>query len=130
MPSELDPLLPQTKPAPEISTYGFWERPSDEDEEDTPPSLNTRSSLSRIIALFAIVVTFSLFIAFVLSNTSSSKDRDRQEDNATIAARVDKILSHTPLIGQYLASLLYAIVCSVDGRNFLTRRWLLDRWPQ
>lgn len=105
MPSEVDPLLPQTKPAPEISGYGFWERPSNEaqeledQEESTSPSSNTRSSLSRIIALVTILVSLSLFIALVLPGSSRSRHEGRQEDNATIAARVDKILSHTPLIG-------------------------------
>lgn len=105
MPSELDPLLPQTKSAPEISGYGFSERANSlvqglEDPEDsTSPSSNTGSSLSRIIALFTIVVSLSLFIAFVLSGSSKSKDEDQRRDNSTIAARVDKILSQTPLIG-------------------------------
>jgi len=105
MPSELDPLLPQTKSAPEISGHGFSERPSNEDrglegyEESTSPSSNTGSSLSRIVALFTIVVTLSLFITFVLSGNSRPKDEDQHRDNVTIGARVDKILSRTPLIG-------------------------------
>ena len=113
MPSELDPLLPKTKPAPEISGHGFWERPSHEapelddgHDESTPPSSSTNSSLSRIIALLIIAASVILFIVLVLPGSSRSKDEDRQKDNATIAARVDKILTQTPLIGYYLTSLV------------------------
>lgn len=120
MPSELDPLLPQTRSAPEISGYGFAEPASNEEqrlgnhEESTSPSSNTHSSLSRIIALFTVVVSLSLFIALVLSGISRSKVENPQRDNATIAARVDKILSQTPLIGQSIASSAHAIESSVD----------------
>ncbi len=105
MSSEIDPLLPQTRSAPEISGHGFPQPASNEDqrledhEESMSPSSNAYSSLRRSIALFTIVVFLSLFIAVVLSGGPRSKDENRQRDNATIAARVDKILSQTPLIG-------------------------------
>lgn len=105
MSSEIDPLLPQTRSAPEISGYGFPQPTSNEDqrfkdqEESTSPSSNAYASLRRSIALFTIVVFLSLFIAIVLSGSSRSKDENGPRDNATVAARVDKILSQTPLIG-------------------------------
>jgi len=107
MPSELDPLLSQNRPAPEISGVGFSKQPRNgyqglEDPEESPsPNSTARSSLRTTFALLTIVVSFAVFIALVFPGGLSSPMDDRQEDNATIAARVDTILSHTPLIGQY-----------------------------
>ena len=127
MPSELDPLLPQNEPTPEITGYGFSRRkqdstrtiyydapqpPSyDDHPADAPPStsndVSTKSALSTICSLFAIVVFFALVLA-VLSPDGGPDDEAHRpgyeprpihpQPAGTIEQRVAQILQDTPLI--------------------------------
>ncbi|KAI9880642.1 MAG: hypothetical protein M1830_001646 [Pleopsidium flavum] len=125
MPSELDPLLPRNQPAPEISHDGFLKQANNgyEGLGDSPsPSSIVRSSLRTFCALFTIVVSFALVIALVFPGGLRSPTDNRQEDNnTTIAARVDKLLSDTPLIDGHndLATLIrYLYKNQLYDRNF------------
>ncbi|KAI9851288.1 MAG: hypothetical protein M1830_006911, partial [Pleopsidium flavum] len=125
MPSELDPLLPRNQPAPEISDDGFLKQANNRYEglgDSPPPSSIVRSSLRTFCALFTIVVSFALVIALVFPGRLRSPTDNRQEDNnTTIAARVDKLLSDTPLIDGHndLATLIrYLYKNQLYDRNF------------
>lgn len=106
----------ETSSAPEISGWGSPQPASNDaprlkdHEVSTLSSSNASSSLSRRIALFTIVGLVALFIPVVLSGSTrytdvvlsgstGYTDENGQRDNANVAARVDKILSQTPLIG-------------------------------
>lgn len=120
MPSEIDPLLPQNEPAPEIVGHGFSRRkqesseityvddpPTYDDQEDarstTSNDVSTKSALSSICSIFTVVV----FFALVLTVLSPGGIRDRQpfrpepvprRPARTIQERVSRILEDTPLI--------------------------------
>jgi membrane dipeptidase len=120
MPSEVDPLLPQNEPAPEIFGYGFPRRKQDSSEityVDDPPSyddqadahsaasndVSTKSALSTICSLFGLVVFFALVIA-ALSPSGGRDDApshplpDPRRPAKTIEQRVSMILQNTPLV--------------------------------
>lgn len=105
MPSELDPLLPQNRTAPEISGYGFskqtsiaYERQEESTEEPSRTAIAT-TFLSTICVLFTLLVSVALLIALTVPRALNSPNDDGSGDNSTVAARVEKILSETPLIG-------------------------------
>jgi membrane dipeptidase len=120
MPSEVDPLLPQNEPAPEIIGYGFSRRKQDASEityVDDPPSyddqvdarsttsneVSTKSALSSIFSIFAVVVFFALVLS-ILSPGGGSDDQPynpppiHRQPARTIEQRVSRILEDTPLI--------------------------------
>ncbi|ETN38312.1 uncharacterized protein HMPREF1541_06346 [Cyphellophora europaea CBS 101466] len=116
--SEVDPLLPQNEPAPEIAGYGgkkvsygsqyiqpeeppAYESTIEEEEDDTQSS--TKRALGNIIAIFSVVVSFAL-IALFLSPTNPA-DRDPihhlpppHGGGHGIQDRVSAILKETPLL--------------------------------
>src|SRR2546423_8492193 len=120
MPSEVDPLLPQNEPAPEISGYGYPRRKQDSSEityVDDPPSyddptdtrsttsddVTTKSALSTICGIFAIIVCFALVLS--VFTHGSGKDNEPYQPRPiprqparTIEQRVSRILEDTPLI--------------------------------
>jgi hypothetical protein len=108
---ETDPLLPNDRPAPEVSAYGSpagaesaeaAEPPQHAYNSDQEPvvvepaevaqqsSVNTKSLLLTTVAALACVV---ILAAAILPTLSIWRGR------LTTAERVDKILSDTPLIG-------------------------------
>ena len=106
--SETDPLLPNDRPAPEISEYGSLARAdstgsppyaynSDEQfvvaESEQQPSLNLNP---LFITVFTTLVWAAIFIAIILPTRSIWQGR------LTVEERADKILSDTPLIGPSL----------------------------
>ncbi len=113
MDQELDALLPKNRSAPEITGYGFSKPASDEFEglgdDKQSQSSTTRTSINTFVVLFSIIITLSLVVALGPSHGLPSRKHFRRDANATIAARVDRILSHTPLIGQCLAFLFLLI---------------------
>lgn len=105
MPSEVDPLLPKNDPAPEISGYGYsklskgqFESAEDAEYEESLPQADV-SSLKSILALFAVVVGFALLIALLVPGGLGSVPKSAKNESQTIRARVNKILTETPLIG-------------------------------
>ena len=118
MPSELDPLLPANRTAPEISGYGFSNpsryrspEPSevkadtalrdDEDDrvsEESDPT-TAASPLRTIIALFTVVVGVALLITLLIGGGPGDALRSPDKEPAKIKARVKKVLSDNPLIG-------------------------------
>lgn len=105
MPSEVDPLLPKNDPAPEISGYGYselsrgqFESAEDPEYEESPPQADV-SPLKSILALFAVVVGFALLIAVLVPGGIGSGLKSSKNESLTIRARVNKILTETPLIG-------------------------------
>ena len=117
---ELDPLLPQNDPAPEIlgsTTYGSrqvkrnrlasFEQPpppayaatNDAEDEQDSPMTSTRSALSTIISIFTVVVFFA-FLALLLSpdDESGISPLPRPRPARTVEQRVSNILEGTPLI--------------------------------
>lgn len=122
MPSETDPLLPRNTPAPEISGYGFsksstqylhlneiveeestaeapTDEPSNQRDAGPPP-------LRSLLSLFTVVVGFALFISLLIPGNGGPWQDDGPP---SIKARVDKILSETPLIGLHI-SMYYSLV--------------------
>lgn len=121
MSTELDPLLPQNEPAPEISGNGYdWmkKRRNDyqthvgedtENDKDAARDVDSSSAgaspLRTIVAMFISVVGLGLLISFVLSDGFHGKWRLPQSPivpNNSLTARVDKILSENPLFGIYI----------------------------
>ena len=105
MPSEEDPLLPNNEPAPEISGYGYskasrgqFEAAQDPEYEETLQQAGA-SPLKFILALFMVVVGFALFLALLVPSGLGSAPKSPKNESLTIRARVDKILTATPLIG-------------------------------
>jgi membrane dipeptidase len=120
MPSEVDPLLPQNEPAPEISGYGFPRRKQDSAEityVDDPSSyddqadarstsssdVSPKSALSTICSLFGLVVFFALVIAALSprggrDNEPSHPLPEPRRPARTIEQRVSMILQNTPLV--------------------------------
>ncbi|KAI9814739.1 MAG: hypothetical protein M1827_003005 [Pycnora praestabilis] len=101
MPSELDPLLPKNKPAPEITQDG--DLPDEQYEyhgQDHEPQSSRRLNLNRISIIF---VAFSslFFLAAILvpgGLTSRWQDPEPPKDATTVEERANQILSETPLI--------------------------------
>ena len=116
MPSETDPLLPQGNSTPEITGYGFSKfskaQPNDQSHDDDDSSgkngskkeTNQRyrgaSPLRTMILLFAIVVGIAFVITLTVRGPRAPTDKEPEDDSRTTTkARVDRILSETPLIG-------------------------------
>jgi hypothetical protein len=122
MPSEYDPLLPQTAPSPEISGYGYSKSKQtqpeivedQQDDEDTDPTASPdpssggASPLSTLIGIFTFVVAVGfLFATFMSGSVSEPSDRPlpggggggSHQSPPTLSDRVAKILDGTPLIG-------------------------------
>ena len=113
MPSETDPLLPQGNSAPEISGHGFskaqadvidqddyYQLTEDEDKDVGDPSNKEASSLRSITALFVIVVGVAFLITLSLRGSHHPTfGKPKDSNTRTINARVDRILTQTPLIG-------------------------------
>ncbi|KAA6416086.1 MAG: membrane dipeptidase [Lasallia pustulata] len=104
MPSEVDPLLPKVEPAPEISGHGYsqtargqFEPAEDAEDEGTPPKAGA-SALKSIVGLFTVVVGFALVIALLVPGGLGSVWKAPKNDRLTVRARVDKIMTETPLI--------------------------------
>ena len=117
MPSETDPLLPRGNTAPEISGYGF-SRPSkpqyqtqnevldypedieDKSKQQSRPSYGDISLLRTILVIFVLVVGLAMFVSLLLPGAFEFPWKNAPEDDIlTVKARVEKILSETPLIG-------------------------------
>lgn len=123
MSSEVDPLLPNNKPSPEISGYGYSrskhsseiaysdDPPSYDIEEDarstsSSSSNSTSSTLSTICGLFSIVIFFALVISVLSPGglkddnpwTPSHPEPVPRRPARTIGQRVSNILDETPLI--------------------------------
>lgn len=119
-PTEVDPLLPQTEPSPEISGSG-WSRPkftyktsevkyndpvvytSTIDEEEPTVVDTTRSAWSTIIASFTFVVFFAFVVSLLSPRTQWGQPGPEPVPTHplpahTIGERVHKILTETPLI--------------------------------
>ena len=120
MVSETDPLLPKGNTAPEISGPGFFKPKIVRASEDASyphhsktsadvtvsagqSKTNGKSPLTTIIALFTTVVGIAGVIALLfpgaLRSPSGKGERATPPDHHDINARVEKILSQTPLIG-------------------------------
>ena len=116
MPSETDPLLPQGNSAPEIVGYGFSKsyqaQSQSQDHDDNHEALDdgrkkysytgdgNASPLRTIFALFTAVVGAALIIVLIVGGLHLPEIEEPKHGNpATTKARVDKILSETPLIG-------------------------------
>lgn len=107
MPSELNPLLPQTEPAPEIQGHRTKRRQNIEDDENKKdsggdidsPSL-TASSFRTIMFIFIFVVALGLLTSYGFSDGFHRRASTRPlVPHTNITARVDKILSENPLFG-------------------------------
>lgn len=146
MPSEVDPLLPQNEPAPEISGDGFPRRKQDSSEityVDDPPSyddqadarstssndVSTKSALSTICSLFGLVVFFALVIVALSpgggrDNEPSQPLPEPRRPARTIEQRVSAILQNTPLVDGHndLAMFLrFAYKSKLHTRTFRER---------
>lgn len=108
---EIDPLLPQVEPAPEISGYGTKPsptRPLAYEQQDSLPTYEqqdeildgrstARRALSSLSGIFTIVVFFA-FVALMLGPTDwQTRPPIPPGRHATIEERVDHILHETPL---------------------------------
>ena len=119
MSNEYDPLLPRDKPAPEISGYGYstslskqYQGNAEEEIEETTKlelQVNSRDSspLSTTLGLFVIIVSLSIFVALLVPGGLWSSLRDAKNETLTTKARVDSIMSKSPLIGHFQSSILY-----------------------
>ena len=118
MPSEIDPLLPRGNTAPEISGYGFsrpaktqyqttqnevLDYPKDienKSEEQSRPTYGDISLLRTILIIFVVVVGLAMFVSLLLPGAFAFPWNNTPKDDVlTVKARVEKILSETPLIG-------------------------------
>lgn len=116
---EIDPLLPQTAPSPEIlgngvkrgkygdevsygdalPTYQSFQEESQEDDARSVTT-STRSALRILISIFTVVVFFS-FVALLLSSKHLDFDwpiPSAPRGDRTVKQRVTSILEGTPLI--------------------------------
>ena len=110
MSSELDPLLPSSKTAPEISGFGYTsdrdieikeelERDdARQDVEGTPTGIGS-NILKTVSVLFVVVILFALIISVSSSREPNPADDSSNSASLSIEARVDAILEDTPLIG-------------------------------
>ena len=113
MPSELDPLLPKNKPAPEISGDGFdhnapeIQDPEEQkrrvvDEEDLN-MVSSSSPLRTLVTLFTVVVGFGILLSLLVpGGLGISWPWGKPSKGSTnIQERVSKIMRENPLIGHY-----------------------------
>ena len=113
MPTEFDPLLPRSKPAPEISGDGYTTTPAEPDQklreqqEEVDDDVakqeyqTTKSPLRAIFALFTTSVVFAMFIAVLVpGGLGALWEGSAKNETLTFKARAEKIMSKTPLIGQ------------------------------
>ncbi|KAL8949321.1 MAG: hypothetical protein Q9222_004560 [Ikaeria aurantiellina] len=116
MPSELDPLLPQNEPAPEISGNGSHKpvqrsrdrniiiqeaRDDGASDSDLSSSETGSSALRTTLGIFATVVGLGLLMAWLSSSGFHQGQRPSTTPIApsrNLSARVDTILSKNPLI--------------------------------
>ena len=124
-PTETDPLLPQGTSAPEISGHGFskrqqvkhharqvevMDRTEDYEAKEDDQDSNTDAGLPGLrvlIIMFMIVVGFAAIVTLLFPKTFDVPWRSPKSKTSSIEARVNKILSETPLIGQLLVSVPY-----------------------
>ena len=124
MPSEVDPLLPRTEPAPEIVGYGFSQKQNADAYDDRPyqyqAHINQRSNRERdkepgpeagtdtsplrtILTIFTTVVAFGLILSILISERLGQPPKAPQtvpsKPSNSITDRVERILSEHPLIG-------------------------------
>ena len=122
-PSISDPLLPQGESAPEISGHGFSNRPKRDygthqvevmdraeeyetkNEEQAVQSSENMPVLRILITMFMIVVGFAAFVTLLFPKTFDVPWHSPKSGPSSIKARVDKILSETPLIGHFFLSI-------------------------
>ena len=140
MPSETDPLLPNTEPAPEIVGYGYSRQqrtdhqeskshynrdiaePLDQDgsTEDETQAGTDASPLRTIFTIFTTVVCFGVFLSILmtgkLGRPSNTPHPNPFKPPASVAGRVEKILSDHPLIG--LSSCLQIFLSSYSNVKF------------
>lgn len=138
MSTELDPLLPQNEPAPEISGHGYHhaKRPENNDYEDlvvqdsdrdkgfardvATPDAGT-SSLRTIIVLFVSVVILGLLLSFISSDGfrgEKGQPRSPLIPRDSPHARVDRLLSKNPLFGTD-----FALLFACERKTQPARRW-------
>jgi membrane dipeptidase len=128
MSSEVDPLLPRNRPAPEISGYGYskpdtslgvshdgappsypndGDDEQDEDEDSISARLtSTRSALTTIFSIFAVIVLFAFVASIALpgglsgnwGGSQPSPEPVPDRPPLTLEDRVNEILDKTPLI--------------------------------
>lgn len=118
MASEIDPLLPDNEPAPEISGNGYrhkskYRRPdqshivreieNDKDvEQDSATPATGSSPLRTILGIFTVVAGLGLLVTW-LSPSVPHKRREPPDvpktPSSSLSARVDRILTENPLIG-------------------------------
>lgn len=123
MPSELDPLLPKNKPAPEISGDGFEhnapevqdqeERKRRVAEEEDLNMVSSSSSLRTLVILFTVVVGFGIFLSLLVPGGFgiSWPWGEPNKGSTNIQERVSKIMRETPLIGHYITFIpLHSII--------------------
>lgn len=137
MPSETDPLLPKGKTAPEISGHGF-SRPSQsqyqiqnevlhspgyiesegEREQKAPSSYGNISPLRTIFAIFIVVVGLAMLVSLIMPGAFEFPwDKLPKDDALTVKARVDKILSETPLIGPPILFIRHHVGTNSNGKD-------------
>lgn len=125
MSSEVDPLLPRNKPAPEISGYGYTKpnasaevtfegappcyrnyddsvKDEDVDDDTSATSPSAKSALGTICIIFIFVVLL-VFVASIalpggLGGSQPAPEPVPGRPPSTVEARVDQILNNTPLI--------------------------------
>lgn len=133
MPSELDPLLPQNDPSPEIQSS--WrprtkrhqndiqahivedtENNQDSGGDNDSPRANA-SSLRPIMGIFVFVVGLGLLTSYVFSHGFRRKVPSTPSvPDASVAARVHTILSENPLFGTILSS------CFIEMKKLMSLR--------
>lgn len=126
MPSEIDPLLPNNEPAPEIIGYGYSraqkidyydnsqaqyqthvDKSSDQgrgkDPESESQDGSNTSPLRTIFSIFTVVIAFGLILSLIISGEIGKSPKAPQiapsKPPTSISERVEKILSEHPLIG-------------------------------
>ena len=130
--SEVDPLLPKGKGAPEISGYGFSDSGKDSssiDSQDERYSWAGNNSMTRknrfkedfsplriILVLVWLVVGLALIaVLFSPGVLNPALGRPHDSDSApSIGLRVDKILSDVPLIGSSISFKQYTVELGSD----------------
>lgn len=135
MPSETDPLLPKGKTAPEISGHGFSRPPQSqyqiqnevldspeyvesESEPKPPSSYGNISPLRTIFAIFVVVVGLAMFVSLIIPGAFEFPwDKFPKDDAPTVKARVDKILSETPLIGPPVLFIRHHVGTNSNGKD-------------
>jgi hypothetical protein len=107
--SEEDPLLPRGRPTPEISGDGYPKLQiyqqeiyvNDEDNDSYEPTDNA-SALNSILAVFTVFLGVAFLILLLYSDNYRPPWRLPTSKPMTVEARVQKILTETPLIGRHL----------------------------